>query len=100
MKKFLKCILVVVLMVPFSVYSQSTNINSYQLKQTQIQLEDEQKNFSQFIKQLDFDTNVKASVEQFVMNDIDDLKEGIYKSKDLSNEDKWKAARSMQFFIT
>ena len=100
MKKFLKCILVVVLMVPFSGYSQSTNINSYQLKQTQIKLEDEQKNFSQFIKQLDFDPNVKASVERFVMNDIDDLKEGIYKSKDLSNEDKWKAARSMQFFIT
>ena len=100
MKKILNCILVVVLMVPVLAYSQSTHINSYQLKQTQHLLDEEQQNFGQFIKQLDFDPNVKASVERFVINDMDEMKEGIYKSKDLSNEDKWKAARSMQFFIT
>ncbi|MBA2500120.1 MAG: hypothetical protein H0V30_10370 [Chitinophagaceae bacterium] len=100
MKKFIKCLLVVILLTPFSIYSQSKTINSYELRQSFNLLEQEQKNFNQFIRQLDFDPNVKASAERFVMNDLDELKENIHKDKDLSNEEKWKAARSMQFFIT
>lgn len=101
MKNFTFCLLTLMIaLITVPGFSQSTNINFYELKQAFNQVDDEQKIFKSFIRQLDFDQNIKDAAEKFVLDDISSLKSEIQSSRELSHEEKWKAARSMQFFIT
>jgi hypothetical protein len=100
-KIFKKLILTIAILIPVFTQAQSTAVtmNAYDLKMINKQIDNEQKDFEQFLQKLDFDANIKNVAKNFVMNDVDELQDRIQQMKNNTTEEKLKALRSLQFFV-
>lgn len=102
MQKILKGrLLALIILLPFLTRAQSTTVtlNAYDLKTINKQIDNEQKDFSNFIKDLDFDSNIKSVAEKFVMKDVDELQDHIQQMKNNTFDEKLQGLKSLQYFI-